>query len=168
MTKGSRFFLRVVLGIAGGVALVFGTCWADLAFPKRETVQRDGWRLDWTHPRLRCHTCWGITERLEFEGRALPQLSAPPDAHWSGDVITPVGQLTWFFEFGGYHISHSASIRDETTDEITAEELASGVYELTGETAWARKKGTPASWIAIPLNDRMRWISPARAFDVGW
>lgn len=165
--KLGRSILRITVGVVGGIALLFGTCWLDWRFPAHQSVQKDGWLLEWHHRRFACATCSAFTERLEYGGRPLPRLAFPAEVESSGLlVITPVGALR-YDAASGYRPYHAGAIVD-AEEKITEDELAAGAYEVTASPGWVRKQGTPASWIAIPLSDRMRWISPERAFDVGW
>lgn len=165
--KLGHSILRIVIGVIGGLALLLGTCWLDWRFPAHQLVQKDGWLLEWRHQRFACATCSAFTDRLEYGGRPLPRLAFSAKAESCGLlVITPVGALC--YDAGnGYRPYHAGAIVD-AEEKITEDELTAGAYEVTGSAGLVRKQGTPASWIAVPLGDRMRWISPERAIDIGW
>ncbi|GMU82799.1 MAG: hypothetical protein AMXMBFR47_26700 [Planctomycetota bacterium] len=165
--KLGRSIFRITVGVVGGIALLFGTCWLDWRFPAHQSVQKDGWRFEYHHRRFACEICSASTDRLEYQGRTLPRLAFPAEAESSGLlVITPVGALR-YDSGSGYRLYHAGEIVD-AEERITEDDLAACAYEVTAAPGRVRNQGTPASWIAIPLGDRLRWISPERAIDVGW
>jgi hypothetical protein len=134
----------------------------------RETVERDGWLLQWTYKPFQCRHCWGRVERLEYRGQTV---TCPPEHEFAGEhkryllLQTPVGAFERSRGGDRWIVLTEKDSRPHTVcGKFIEAELQRGHYESEN----CRKTGTPEHWCHAVAEYRSRWVSPDLIATLSW